>query len=119
MLVDSTGVGEPVYEALRAGGCRAEAYPFTSRSKSDLINALAILFEKREITLPRPELCPELIDECESYEYSITDSGNVRMSSPSGCHDDTVVALALASWRARKESGSTRSRASPASKRIR
>ena len=35
--------------------------------------------------------------------YAITDHGNVRTSSPSGQHDDTVISLALALWH-RKQS---------------
>jgi len=46
--------------------------------------------------LPRPDLWPEGIDELEAFEYSVTDSGNVRTSAPSGIHDDCVIALALA-----------------------
>ena len=56
-----------------------------------------------KIVLPKPELWPEGIDELESFEYSVTDSGNVRTSAPSGQHDDCVVALALAAWELRHE----------------
>jgi hypothetical protein len=97
-LVDSTGKGEPVYEALRKAGVRAQGYTFTSRSKSALIDALSIRLERRELILPRPDLCPELIDELESFEYSISDAGTVRTGAPSGVHDDTVIGLALAAW---------------------
>jgi len=97
-LVDSTGVGEPVFEALCAAGVRAEGYPFTSASKNALVNNLALLFERREITLPRYELCPTLVDECEAYEYSVSDAGTVRTSAPGGMHDDHVMSLGLAAW---------------------
>jgi len=39
-----------------------------------------------------------LIDELEAFEYSVTENGNVRTGAPSGYHDDTVIALALAAW---------------------
>jgi len=97
-LVDSTGVGEPVYEALCAAGVRAEGYAFTTASKNALINNLSLRFEKREIVLPRAELCPTLIDELEAFEYSVTDSGTVRTNAPSGMHDDHVASLGLAAW---------------------
>lgn len=96
LYVDTTGVGEPVYEALQAAGCRVKPYPFTARSKAALVDGLAILIERREITLPKPELWPEGIDELEAFEYAISDAGNVRTSAPSGSHDDCVVALGLA-----------------------
>ncbi len=98
VLVDSTGAGEPVYESLLRAGCSAQPYPFTSKSKSALIDNLSLMLERKELVLPRPALAAELIDELEAFEYSITDSGTVRTSAPGGVHDDTVVALALAAW---------------------
>jgi hypothetical protein len=97
-FVDSTGAGEPVYEALLAADVRAEGYAFTSASKAALVNNLALRFEKRELVLPRADACPTLIDELEAFEYSITDSGTVKTSAPSGVHDDCVMSLALAAW---------------------
>jgi hypothetical protein len=101
LRVDSTGAGEPVYESLRQAGVQARAYAFTQASKSALVNNLALMFERSEIVLPRPDLWPEGIDELEAFEYSVTDAGAVRTSAPSGVHDDCVVALALAAWDAR------------------
>ena len=95
---DTTGAGEPIFEEMRRAGIHAIPYPFTMRSKAGLIDSLAIAFEKKQITLPRPELAPVLIDECESFEFSLSESGNVRTSAPVGLHDDTVVALGLAQW---------------------
>jgi hypothetical protein len=103
VLVDSTGKGEPVYEALWKAGCQADDYAFTARSKAALVDNLAIMLEKRQIVLPRPELWPEGIDELESFEYSISDAGNVRTGAPAGSHDDCVVALALAAWQVRHD----------------
>jgi len=98
VLVDSTGKGEPVFEALRVEGVNAEEHTFTSRSKTDLVNNLALRLEKKEIVLPRPELWPEGIEELEGFQYSVTDSGNVRTGAPGGTHDDCVIGLALAAW---------------------
>lgn len=96
--VDTTGVGDPIFGALRTAGVCPRPYPFTQKSKTALINALALSFEQKLITIPKPELWPEGVDELESYEYQITDSGNTKMGAPSGCHDDTVCSLALAVW---------------------
>ena len=98
LLVDSTGAGEPVLERLEQAGLAVEGYTLSSPSKAALINNLAIAIEQGEITLPRPELCPELIDELEAFQYVVSESGNVRMEAPSGQHDDCVIALALAQW---------------------
>ncbi|MCB9508504.1 MAG: hypothetical protein H6697_12680 [Myxococcales bacterium] len=97
-LVDTTGAGEPIYETLLRAGCRVAPYPFTARSKSAIIDSLAMMIERQEINLPRPDIWPEGIDELESFEYAITDSGHVSSGAPSGMHDDCVIALALAAW---------------------
>jgi hypothetical protein len=70
----------------------------TARSKSALIDNLALMLEQRLVTLPRPELWPEGIDELEAFEYSVTENGHVRTGAPSGLHDDCVIALGLAVW---------------------
>ncbi len=103
VLVDSTGAGEPIYEHLRKAGLRVRPYGFTTRSKGDLVNNLSLMLEKRQIVLPRYELCPELIDELEAYEYSVTDAGTIKTGAPSGQHDDAVVSLALAAWLLRRD----------------
>ena len=95
---DVTGAGDPIYEALLRKGCLVNPYMFTQRSKADLVENLAMMIERKQITLPRPDLWPEGIDELESFEYSVTDAGNVRTSAPWGKHDDLVVSLALAAW---------------------
>jgi hypothetical protein len=99
--VDATGAGQPVYESLLEAGCNAEPYTLTASSKASLINNLALLLEERKIVLPRPELCPELVDEMEAFEYSISEAGAVRTGAPSGMNDDCVIALGLAMAEAR------------------
>ena len=104
VFVDSTGAGEPVFEALRIAGVRCEAYPFTAKSKTALIDNLSLMLEKKRITLPRPDLWPVGVDELESFQFSVTEiTGNLRMGSPSGQHDDTVIGLALAAWHLREK----------------
>jgi len=102
LLIDSTGAGEPILESLQAAGCRVEGYSFTQASKAALINNLSVLLEMKKVGLPRPELCPDLLDELEAFEYSVSDSGNVRTGAPSGTHDDAVMGLALAVWQRRR-----------------
>lgn len=95
---DTTGSGEPVFESLRKAGCRVEPYPFTQRTKSALVDNLSMMLERGELTLPKPEVCPVLIDELEAFEFSVTESGNVRSGAPNGMHDDAVISLGLAAW---------------------
>jgi hypothetical protein len=96
ILIDSTGVGEPIYESLRAARCHVDPYPFTAKSKTDLVNYLALAFEQGDVTLPRVDLFPEMVEEIEAFEYSVTDAGGVRTGAPSGVHDDCVISLGLA-----------------------
>ena len=101
VTVDTTGVGDPIHESLRMHGVWVEAYPFTQRSKTALIDNLSMMMEQRLLVLPKPQLCPELIDELESFEYSVSERGNVSTSAPHGGHDDCVISLALAAWNVR------------------
>lgn len=104
ILVDSTGVGEPIYEDLRRAGCYVRPYRLTSASKAAIIDRLALVLERKQITLPSEQVWPEGIGELEAFEYSITNSGNVKSGAPSGAHDDCVIALALANWSVPSES---------------
>lgn len=91
--VDSTGVGDPIVEALqkRAPG-RFEGFKFTSASKQQLMEGLTLALQQKTIRIPRGVVQNEL----ESFEYEYTRHGGVKYSAPSGLHDDAVCALALA-----------------------
>ncbi len=93
--IDSTGVGDPIYEDLSHIYSAINGYKFTSESKGNLITALQISFEKDEITFPEIAV---LIDELEAYEYKLLPSGRFSYNAPQGYHDDCVVSLALANW---------------------
>ena len=101
VLVDASGLGDPIYEALRHAGCNAEPYVLTSRSKSALVDRLAMLLERDELILPRPDLWPTGIEELESFEYSVSEVGNIKSAAPHGRHDDHVISLGLAVWKLR------------------
>ena len=99
LLVDSTGVGEPIYDRLRGEGIVVKPYPFSSASKHELINNLSLMFEQRLLKVSRE--WTEAREELEAYQFDVTDSGTVRMSAPSGAHDDCVISLGLAAWQLR------------------
>jgi len=98
VLLDSTGVGDPVFDDLRRSGIHVEGYQFTNTSKAQLVEHLAMAIEQGKITYPP---IPEILNELESFEYEITRAGNVRYSAPEGQHDDCVISLALAAWAAK------------------
>lgn len=95
LLLDATGVGDPILEQAKRLGIQAEGYHLTPRAKQQLIEHLAVKIERREITFPN---IPVLINELQQFQYEITRAGNVRYSAPEGFHDDCVIALALAVW---------------------
>ncbi|MEP6989446.1 MAG: hypothetical protein ABJA80_00845, partial [bacterium] len=91
-MVDSTGVGDPVLEALQKdGGSNFEGFKFTATSKQQLMEG-AVLAVQQELTrIPDGVLRSEL----ETFEYEYTRTG-VRYAAPAGLHDDCVMAFALA-----------------------
>lgn len=94
-LVDSTGVGDPVLEALQQNGrANFEGYKFTAASKQQLMEGLAVAIQRRYIGYP----AGTIVNELESFEYEYY-RGGVRYSAPEGLHDDCVCALALAVWK--------------------
>lgn len=93
ILIDSTGVGDPVYDTLKTAGARIDGYKFTNPSKEALVRGLMIALENNEITYPE---IPELINELEAFEYTQGNTGIMRYNAPTGFHDDCVIALALA-----------------------
>lgn len=98
MMVDQTGVGEPVVDLLKKKFNTSVVEGYTSGSnkqKVDLIQPLQVAIEKQQVFFPKIDV---LYQELTEYEYQITDSGNWTMSAPEGKHDDAVISLALA-WR--------------------
>ncbi len=95
LIMDSTGIGDPIYEDLRNMGLNVEGYKLTNESKRQLIQALMMSFELEQIKIFDD---PVLLNELEIFEYEISPSGSIRYSAPEGYHDDGVIALALANW---------------------
>lgn len=95
VLLDSTGVGDPILDDLTKKGVDVEGYKFTNASKQQLVEALAIAIEQREVGLPDD---PVMLNELEAFEYETTKTGAFRYNAPEGLHDDCVIGLALAHW---------------------
>jgi hypothetical protein len=95
VYLDSTGLGDPIFEQLRGRGFQIHGYQFTNASKEALIDSLAMALENgRRRLMDVPAQTTELL----AYQYELTPSRNVRMNAPAGMHDDCVIALALANW---------------------
>lgn len=89
--IDSTGVGDPIFELVSKECSGAISFKFTSQSKQQLMERLAVSIQKGTISV----LEGTMQDELEQFEYQYSKTG-VKYSAPDGMHDDTVVSLALA-----------------------
>lgn len=94
IIIDSTGLGDPIYDELSEEGLFVDEYTFSSSSKERLIKKLSIDIEQQNIFIPANEI---LIDELRGFGYTITEkSRRIAYSAPEGMHDDCVISLALA-----------------------
>jgi len=103
MLIDSTGVGDPIVEDLQREGRHIMGLKFTQVSKQQLMVGLQTAIQSRKIGFPDGQIVREL--EVFEYQYSAT---GVKYSAPSGFHDDCVMALALAYQNMTQNTGSGR-----------
>jgi phage FluMu gp28-like protein len=103
MLIDSTGVGDPIVEDLQREGRHIMGLKFTQVSKQQLMLGLQTAIQSRKIGFPEGHIVKEL--EVFEYQYSAT---GVKYSAPSGFHDDCVMALALAYQNLSQNTGSGR-----------
>ena len=108
LILDATGVGDPIYDDLKRVYADIEGFKLTSASKTALIQRLIVGIEQKRVSWPGPGKEFEqkfaktakdweiLTAELKRYEYEISPSGGITYNAPSGYHDDCVMALALA-----------------------
>jgi len=95
LVMDSTGVGDAIYDDLADEGLDIEGYKFTNESKKRLIQRLMLSIEQAKIQMLAEQV---QTNELRIFGYEISPSGVLRYSAPEGHHDDCVIALALANW---------------------
>jgi len=93
-VVDATGIGDRIVEALRGKKLNILPFKFNEQSRKDLLNNLIIKLEKGIIKIPNNQL---LIDELESLQY-VLKGNKIHMEVSEGTHDDMIMSLALACW---------------------
>ena len=93
IIAERNSMGEPLIEQMQREGLPVQAFTTTNASKQQAIDALALAFERSDITI-LPD--PVLIGELQAFEAHRLPSGLLRYEAPEGMHDDTVIALALA-----------------------
>ena len=126
LILDATGVGDPIYDDLKRVYSDVEGFKLTSGSKTELIQRLIVAVEQRRVSWPgaaraevggrkaevskrrtsdrinkidRMGAWDVLTNEMKRYEYEISAAGHISYNAPAGYHDDCVIALALANHR--------------------
>jgi len=93
VIIDRTGIGDALPEALMQRGIDVEPVFINNPEKERMVNHLSMLIEQKLISYPN---FPALIAELKDYRYTFTKAGNIQFSaSSSRRHDDLVTALAL------------------------
>lgn len=93
IIPDATGVGDPIVERLIRLGLHVIPVRFSNPVKNRLIEDMAMMLEKREVTFPA---VPELLHELSVFGVDTTKAGSIRYGAPGGYHDDIVISMALA-----------------------
>jgi hypothetical protein len=96
ILVERNSIGSPLMEALRDEGLPVIGFTTTAQSKAKIIQSLALAFEREEAKWLDVPIATAELEAFEATPSSVT--GRVSYSAAQGCHDDTVIARALA-WR--------------------
>lgn len=96
IMMDSTGVGEPIFDDLSRAGVPVEGVHFTNEIKKNLIEKLATWIEQKQCRMLNLE---ETINELNSFTYDYSEkTGRIMYNAPVGFHDDIVISHALAIW---------------------
>lgn len=93
LMIDSTGVGDPVKEDLEYEGYDVVGINFTTH-KTNMVRLLAKDVEEAQAFL----LADAQLDEFRDYGMSLSPAGRMQYSAPEGEHDDVVSAKMLSHW---------------------
>lgn len=92
IVAEANSMGGPVIEQLQRDGLPVAAFQTTAMSKSQIIEQLALAFERGTIRIPND---PVLVGELQAFEGKPGPSGMMKYGAPEGIHDDTVMSLAI------------------------
>lgn len=95
VLIDSTGVGNPIVEDLAYSGMNVSGYAFSRKSRGVLIEDLRAAIHGKKVGIPAGQVQAEL--ESLGVEHN-PETGFTRYAVPGSQSDDCIMALALA-WR--------------------
>lgn len=95
IVAECNGVGQPLVDNLKVaidGKVKIEDFTTTNAEKIRLINQLQVHFEQKKIWILDDE---KQTAELSMYEAKVNSKGTVTYNAPTGCNDDTVIALML------------------------
>lgn len=95
IYLDSTGVGEPLFDDLSRMNIPVEPIHLTNELKKQMIEKLSTFIELGHIRMLNLK---ETIEELNDFTYDISEHGRIIYGAPVGFHDDIVIAHALAIW---------------------
>jgi hypothetical protein len=113
LVIDITGVGKPVFEMFTYAGISPLGVLITAGTsdtrdgaicgvpKLTLVSRLQALLHEGRLKIQKqlPE-AETLVRELQDFRVEFTTAGHLTFNARSGKHDDLVLALALAVWRA-------------------
>jgi hypothetical protein len=118
LVIDFTGVGRPVFDMFEIAGVDPIGVLITGGSnetssgrvysvpKINLVSWVQALLHQERLKIQRelPE-AKVLVRELEEFRVDFTQSGHMTFNARSGQHDDLLLALAIAAWRAKLGEG--------------
>lgn len=93
VISEASSGGVVLNEQLAQAGMPVQPFQTTASTKPQIINSLALAFDKRELQVLND---PVLVSELMMFQAFRGTSGYVQYRAPSGGHDDCVMALAFA-----------------------
>ena len=94
VIMDSTGIGDVVFDDLEEEGMDIVPIKFTNDWKMRAVNLLSADIER-----DNAYLIQEQVNEFQSYTYTMSETtGRFKYAAPDGGHDDEVAAKLLEHW---------------------
>ena len=113
LVIDFTGVGRPVFDMFVYSGIYPTGVVITggmtetrdgrtcSVPKLNLVSRLQALLHEARLKIQRElDEAETLVRELQDFRVEFTAAGHLTFNARSGKHDDLVLALAIAAWRA-------------------
>ena len=121
LVIDFTGVGRPVFDMFRVQGVSPIGVSITggtaitndgliwSVPKGHLISRVQALLHDGRLKIHSDLVdASALVNELQNFRAEFSDTGYIKFNARSGTHDDLVLALAIALWRAHGDDSHSR-----------